>query len=159
MKSIIVRNYKNYSPAEKGERKSQLLTFYNKNLILSQWSAKYFSNFLDDKNERKMLCLILEKDHKILGFILGRMVGNIDCRYNLITLLIDKKYRGKGLSKTLLDRFLKIIRKNSTTKKVYLHFRDSSHLENFYRHYGFRKHRITGHYSNGEKKHYMEIPT
>jgi hypothetical protein len=56
-----------------------------------------------------------------------------------------------------LDEFLKIIGKNKSVKKVYLHFRDSNNFEGFYKHYGFEKHRTTGHYSNGEKKHYMEI--
>lgn len=104
-----------------------------------------------------MECFILEKDRQVIGFILGRKVGNIKPRYNLTTLLVDKRYRGRGFSNVLLNKFLKTIKKNKSVKKVYLHFRDSNDYKSFYRHYGFSKHRTTGTYSNGEKKHYMEI--
>lgn len=156
-KDFLICNYNDYSARIKELRKKQLASFYNKNFLLSQWSSDYFSNFLNDTNERKMECFVLEKNKNIAGFILGRIVGKIRCRYNLTTLLIDKKYRGKGCSKFLLDEFLKIVRKNKAIKKVYLHFRDSNDFEGFYRHYGFSRHRMSGTYSNGEKKHYMEI--
>ncbi len=97
------------------------------------------------------------KKQKNIGFILGRKVGNIKARYNLTTLLVDKQFRGKGYSKLLLNAFLKNVKKAKSSRKVYLHFRDSNNFEKFYQHYGFSGHRITGTYSNGEKKHYMEI--
>lgn len=152
-----VFDYDRYSSGIKNNRKKQLLSFYNKNFPLSRWSEKYFNRFLDDRKKRKMECLVLEKNEKIIGFILGRKFGNIKPRYNLTTLLVDGGYRGRGFSKVLLDKFLKTIKKNKSVKKVYLHFRDSNDYESFYRHYGFNKHRTTGTYSNGEKKHYMEI--
>lgn len=154
---IFIYNYKSRSARKKQTMKKQLANFYNKNFLLSRWSNEYFYDFLNDENERKMECCVLEKNRKIIGFILGREVGNIIDRYNLTTLLIDKKYRGKGYGKLLLDQFLKTMRKDKEISKVYLHFRDSNDFENFYEHYGFRKHRISGTYSNGEKKHYMEI--
>lgn len=156
-RDISIHNYKDYSLIKKRLRKKQLADFYNKNFSLSRWSNGYFYKFLDDKSERKMECFILEGDNKVIGFILGRKVGKIRFRYNLTTLLIDKKYRGKGCSKALMDKFLKTIKKNGEARKVYLHFRDSNDFEGFYRHCGFSKHRITGTYSNGERKHYMEI--
>jgi len=154
---VLVCNYKGYSARKKQLRKKQLADFYNKNFILSKWSNEYFYDFLKDENGRKMECFVLEKINKVVGFILGRKVGNIKFRYNLTTLLVDKKYRGKGYSKLLLDKFLKTVEKNKLSKKVYLHFRDSNDFEGLYRHFGFSEHRITGTYSNGEKKHYMEI--
>ncbi|MFA5777366.1 MAG: GNAT family N-acetyltransferase [Parcubacteria group bacterium] len=156
-KNFLVYNYIDYSPRKKQLRKKQLVDFYNENFSLSKWSEKYFNGFLDDKKERKMECFILEKNNKIIGFILGRKVGKIRFRYNLTTLLVDEKYRGKGYSKLLMDKFLKTIKENKEARKVYLHFRDSNDFEGFYKHYGFSGHRITGAYSNGEKKHYMEI--
>ena len=152
-----IRNYKDYPLAVKNSRKKQLSLFYNANFPLSQWSQNYFSAFLDDENERRMLCLVLEKNSKILGFILGRAVGNINNRYNITTLLIDEDQRGKKYGQFLLNKFLKTLRKDKSVKKAYLHFRDSNNLESFYNHCGFRKHRIAGYYSNGERKHYMEI--
>lgn len=157
MSTLLARDYKNYSPEIKRHRKKQLLAFYNSNFPLSQWSKKYFNAFLDDKNKGAMLCFVLEKNGKIVGFILGRTVGKIKKRLNLTTLVVDKKYRGQGLGKILLNTFLEKTKKNKSIKKVYLHFRDSNNLESFYKHYGFKKHRITGQYSNDEKKHYMEI--
>ena len=154
---VLIYDYKAYSARKKQLRKKQLADFYNKNFILSKWSNKYFYDFLNDKNERKMECFVLEKNKKAIGFILGRKVGNIKVRYNLTTLLVDRKYRGKGYSKLLLDKFLKAVKKNKSSEKVYLHFRDSNDYEGFYKRFGFSKHRITGTYSNGEKKHYMEI--
>ena len=156
-KNEKIFDYGNYSPKIKELRKKQLLNFYNENFPLSKWSSEYFNRFLDDKKERKMECFILEKNKKLIGFVLGRKVGNIKARYNLTTLLVDKKYRGNGYSKLLMNKFLKNIGRNKGARKVYLHFRDSNDLEGFYRHYGFSKHRITGTYSNGEKKHYMEF--
>lgn len=154
---VLIQNYKNYSPVKKQLKEKQLAHFYDRNFPLSQWGEKYFINFLNDKNKRGVLCLILEKNHQIIGFILGRTVGRIPNRLNLTTLLVDKKSRGKGFSKILLDAFLQIIKQKKSTKKVYLHFRDSTNLEAFYKHYGFKNHRLAGFYSNGEKKHYMEI--
>jgi ribosomal protein S18 acetylase RimI-like enzyme len=155
--NVSIYNFKEYSLKKKKLRKKRLIAFYNENFPLSRWSEKYFNTFLDDKNERRMECFVLEKNKTILGFILGRKVGNIRARYNLTTLLVDKNYREKGYSKLLLAAFLKTARKNKSTQKIYLHFRDSNNFEKFYQHYGFSGHRITGTYSNGEKKHYMEI--
>jgi ribosomal protein S18 acetylase RimI-like enzyme len=156
-RNVLIYNFRKYSLKKKHLRKKSLLTFYNENFPLSSWSEKYFNTFLSDKNGRKMECFVLEKNKKIIGFILGRKVGNIQARYNLTTLLIDKKNRGQGYSKLLLDAFLKTVKKNNLSRRAYLHFRDSNNFEKFYQHYGFSGHRITGTYSNGEKKHYMEI--
>lgn len=156
-KKFLVYNYENYSLKTKKLRKEQLANFYNKNFILSKWSEEYFNRFLDDKKERKMECFVFEKNAKVIGFVLGRKVGNIKSRYNLTTLLVDRKYRGKGYGKLLLNEFLKTVKKNKSSQKVYLHFRDSNDYESFYKNCGFSRHRITGTYSNGEKKHYMEI--
>lgn len=154
---INIFNYKKYPLQIKNIKEKKLAHFYNSNFPLSKWSNEYFNSFLNDENKRKMECFVLEKNYKIIGFILGRKVGNIKFRYNLTTLLMDKQYRGMGYSKLLLNEFLKNIKRNKEAKKVYLHFRDSNDFEGFYRHCGFSKHRITGFYSNGEKKHYMEI--
>jgi ribosomal protein S18 acetylase RimI-like enzyme len=156
-RDVLIYNFRKLPPEKKSLIGKFLATFYNKNFPLSRWSNKYFNIFLADKNARKMECFILEKNKKIIGFILGRKVGNIKARYNLSTLLVDKKYRGKGYSKLLLNAFLKNVKKNKSSTKVYLHFRDSNNFEGFYTHYGFSGHRISGIYSNGEKKHYMEI--
>lgn len=152
----FIHNYKDYPPTIKKLRKKQLANFYDQNFPLSQWGEQYFNTFLDDK-KREATCLVLEKNQKIIGFILGKTVGSIPNRLNLTTLLIDRKYRKKGLSRLLLDNFLTIIKQNKSINKIYLHFRDSNNFESFYKHYGFKNHRITGFYSNGEKKHYMEI--
>ena len=157
LQNFSIYNFREYSLKKKKLLKKQLAEFYNDNFPLSRWSEKYFNIFLDDKNARKMECFVLEKNKKIIGFILGRKVGNIKARYNLTTLLVDKKFRGKGYSKLLLNVFLKTVKKNKSSRKAYLHFRDSNNFEGFYKHYGFSGHRITGTYSNGEKKHYMEI--
>ena len=104
-----IRNYKDYPLAVKNSRKKQLSLFYNANFPLSQWSQNYFSAFLDDENERRMLCLVLEKNSKILGFILGRAVGNINNRYNITTLLIDEEppiLRGAVLPMYLFEAHL-----------------------------------------------------
>lgn len=154
---VSIYNFRRYSPKKKKLRRERLINFYNENFSLSQWSKKYFNVFLADKNERKMECFVLEKNNQIIGFILGRKVGNIKIRYNLTTLLVDKKYRGRGYSSLLLNVFLRTVKKNKSSRKAYLHFRDSNDFEKFYQHYGFSRHRITGTYSNGEKKHYMEI--
>jgi ribosomal protein S18 acetylase RimI-like enzyme len=154
---ISVHDYKKYSKKEKQIVKRKLANFYNNNFLLSKWSLEYFYGFLTDENEREMECFVAEKSKKLVGFILGRMVGNISNRYNLTTLLVDKNDRGKGYSTLLLDAFLKRIRKNKKVEKVYLHFRDSNNFENFYTHYGFSGHRVTGTYSNEERKHYMEM--
>lgn len=155
--NVSIYDFRRYSPRKKKLRRKLLVDYYNENFPLSRWSAKYFNTFLDDKNERKMECFVLEKNKKIIGFILGRKVGNIKARYNLTTLLVDKQHREKGYSKLLLNNFLKTVKKNKSFQKVYLHFRDSNNFEGFYKHCGFSGHRISGTYSNGEKKHYMEI--
>jgi ribosomal protein S18 acetylase RimI-like enzyme len=157
LQDFLVCDYADYSPRKKKLRKKQLVDFYNENFPLSRWSEEYFSRFLDDEKRRKMECFTIERNNKVAGFILGRKVGNIRSRYNLTTLLMDRKYRGKGYSKLLMEKFLKIVRENKSSRKVYLHFRDSNNFERFYKHCGFGGHRISGTYTNGEKKHYMEI--
>jgi len=154
---INIFNYKKYPPQVKKIKEKKLVHFYNSNFPLSSWSNEYFNSFLNDENKRKMECFILKRNKKIIGFILGRKVGNIRFRYNLTTLLVDKRFRGKGYSKLLLNEFLKNVKKNKSVQKVYLHFRDSNNFKEFYKHCGFRGHRIAGTYSNGEKKHFMEI--
>lgn len=105
-------------------------------------------------------CLPSDKRQKNLYWNCNRKRFSTNSRtsLNLATLLVSKQCRGKGYGDVLIKEFLKSAASIPRLKKIHLHFRDSnSQVENFYRRFGFGKHKICGTYSNGERKHYMEI--
>lgn len=130
------------------------LNLYNKNFPLSQWSEKYFNAFLANTS-RLPLGFYITKNGYPVGLVLGHIDKN--SAFNISILLVKPSCQKQGLGKYLIEKIIKEIRKNHSLKKAYLHFRDQNNLEKFYTKLGFGNHSIKGTYSNGDKKHYMDI--
>ncbi|HAV11215.1 MAG TPA: hypothetical protein DCX32_01595 [Candidatus Moranbacteria bacterium] len=137
------------------ETKEKLLSFYNSSFPKSQWSADYLDSFFRKKN--KGVCFLAKNKKEILGFALGKIHRDDEDSMTLCALYVDPSLRGGGHGGGLIRMFLAQAFESGLFKKAIIHYRDSNDLRIFYEKSGFGKHSIVGEYSNGEKKHQMEI--
>ena len=94
-------------------------------------NKKYFNEFLGN------LFLVAAADGNIFGYILGDKEKAGVASINLM--VIDKKYRGQGIGKLLLDKFCENAKKNKL-KEVYLFApKWNKKTLKFYENYGFFK--------------------
>lgn len=133
-----------------------LSDIYNKNFPLSPWSPEYFYSFLSDSS-RSSLGFYMKQDAELVGLVLGRLLSAKSNVFCLSALWINKDFRKKGYGKTLVQKLIPAIAARKKIKKIILHFRDANDLENYYSRLGFSGHKISGKYSNGNLKHYMEL--
>ena len=139
------------------QQRLSLLRFYNRNFPKSKWNEEPLKKYFSDR-KRRPLCIIIRNKDKITGLIMGRLSSADSPRLNLAVLLVSRRYRGRGWGKILMRELFKSAVKIPSLQKIYLHFRDSNgQLKSFYKRFGFGKHEICGKYTDGEKKHYMEI--
>lgn len=152
MKKISFKSF--YDLDEK--QKNIIIDIYNENFCKSQWSKGYF-DFYFNIDKRKTVSYFLVVEDKLIGFVWGKISEKNRKEFNISALWADKNYRNKGYGKLLMGKIIDYIFQNMNLEKAYLHFRDSNDLEDFYKNLGFSNHKIDEQYSNGEKKHYMEI--
>ena len=132
---------------------SPLKNIYNRNFPLSKWSSKKIRSFLKPGS----LIVIAKIKQEIVGFACGRPEKNNGKKFYISALLVRNKFRGKGFAEVITRALIDNASRFKKFDTVCLHFRESKNLKKFYKKIGFRNHRIDGDYSNGEKKHYMEI--
>jgi ribosomal-protein-alanine N-acetyltransferase len=98
--------------------------------------------------------IVAEKDHKIIGFIIG--VQMKPEKGKILMLSVLEKYRRQGIGSKLLAEYLKGI-SNKKIKKVALEVRtDNKKAIKFYQRYGFKiKKKISEFYQNGEDAYTM----
>jgi len=138
-------------------QRTAILDFHNQNFPNSKWNEHSFIKYFSEIPHHP-ICIAIRNEKAFDGIIIGRFSTNSQTSLNLATLLVSQRCRGRGYGEILMKEFFKSAANMPLLKKIYLHFRDSnSQIENFYQRFGFKKHRIYGKYSNGEKKHYMEI--
>lgn len=82
---------------------------------------------------------VAEKDNKLLGFLLG-FISQVNSEEAYIHLLcVDPDYRNKGLAKSFIKIFFKVIA-DMDCKKVFLITKPiNQHAINFYKKLGFKK--------------------
>lgn len=137
--------------------RTAILDFHNQNFPNSKWSEQSFKKYFTNTPHHPV-CIAIRNGKIFTGIAIGRFSTNSRSSLNLATLLVSKRCRGKGYGDVLIKEFFKSAASMLPLKKIHLHFRDSNgQIENFYKRFGFEKHGICGKYSNGEKKHYMEI--
>lgn len=132
------------------EKKKEVLSFYNDNFPKSQWSENFFMSFIKGK-ERSPIGYIIEINDEVAGMILGRVSKDREREFNLATLLVNENYRGRGVANVLMNRLIEEVREKEIFEKIYLHFRESNKLRDFYEKFGFNNFQKDGAYSNGEK--------
>lgn len=95
---------------------AQLHRTYNRAFPDSPWSKKYLTAFQKNK-KRRPVGYIMQTERKISGFILGRSLEENLSFLNLSTVWIGKKYRGKGLGKLLIKKFIQTAFRRKNLKK------------------------------------------
>ena len=96
-------------------------------------SEKYFKLFVD---EDKMF-FVAEDNNKIVGYILGEpMKGRLA---NLGLLAVDKKFRGKGVGKKLVDAMRKRCDEKGLTYLLLYAPKSNKKTLEFYRKCGFKE--------------------
>lgn len=116
------------------------------NFIDSEYDERIKNNIENLKNtEEGLIAYDIRKNMKSINEKLLANSGK-DYKSELSFFAIDEEYRGKGIGKELLCRFIKYLKKNNISE-FYL-YTDTSSDYKFYEHFGFNK--------KGEQ--YMELP-
>lgn len=99
--------------------------------------------------------IVAEKNHKIVGFIIGVQIKLEKGKILMLSIL--EKYRHQGIGSKLLEEYIKIISEKKI-KKVALEVRtDNKKAIKFYQKYGFIiKKKLSDFYQNGEDAYTME---
>lgn len=135
----------------------EILNLHNQNLPNSKWNDKHLERYFAN-DYLHPICITIEGRNGLIGLAIGRLSFNNHSKLNLSTLSVSPRSRGRGYGEDLLKEFFIAALRISSMKIIYLHFRDSNRkVKDFYTRFGFEKHKICGKYSNGERKHYMEI--
>lgn len=139
------------------QERLSILKLYNQNFPKSRWNEKSLQKYFSDR-KRRPLCIIIGNKDKLTGLITGRFSPVDKSKLNLAALLVSRRYQGRGWGEILMREFFKAAVKIPSLQIIYLRFRDSNrNLKNFYKRFGFGSCVISGKYSDGEKKYYMEI--
>jgi ribosomal protein S18 acetylase RimI-like enzyme len=143
-------------PGAKKER-FEIIRLQNDTFPDSCWSNDYLEKYFADSS-RCPICITIRSEKDFVGFSIARLDRNSDSRMLLSALSVSPQFRGNGYGEKLIKKFFVAALDLPSLKKIRLHFRDSNkQIENFYARFGFQNHEICSEYSNGEKKHLMEI--
>jgi ribosomal protein S18 acetylase RimI-like enzyme len=135
----------------------EMLKLHNKAFPNSKWGKNYFEKFFSEKY-RAPICVFVVKRKKIAGFAIGHRHPKNKSNFVLCLILVAPYHRGKKIGNELMIKFFAAAFELPWMKTLILHFRESNRrVKKFYTQFGFKNHRISGKYSNGEKKHYMSI--
>lgn len=110
-------------------------------------SDNYREKQLKYISSRKKIFLVLEIDNKIVGYVNGYIVDNVDIYYHesvayLDCLCVDKSFRNQGYGKKLIDEFTKVV-KNKGVKYIKLNaFESNIPAVNLYKKEGFEEYSI-----------------
>ena len=96
-------------------------------------SEKYFRLFVDSDK----MFFVAEKGREIIGYVLGEpMKGNLA---NLGLLAVDRKFRGKGIGKKLIDAMRKRCDEKGLTYILLYAPKNNKKTLEFYREHGFKE--------------------
>lgn len=99
--------------------------------------------------------IVAEKDHKIIGFLIGVKIDSEKAK--ILMLSVSQLYRKQNIGSSLLNQFLKEIKK-ANINQISLEVRtDNEKAIKFYQKHGFRiTEKLTEFYQNGEEAYTMK---
>lgn len=121
---------------------------YDKSLDLS-WTYSAGKRYFKDRiRKRNGLVEVVENNGKIIGYMCGgiaeRLVYRKKAKYaELENMIIDKKFRGKGIGKRLVEDFINWCKENKSDFVVVTAFVKNEPTVNFYRKLGFKDYNLT----------------
>lgn len=134
-----------------------ILDLHNQSFPDSTWDSNDFEVFFADKSLRP-ICTTIKSGDETIGLAIGRLSFNDISRLNLSALSVSRRHQGNGHGEDLVKKFFHAALDITSMEKIFLHFRNSNKsVKKFYDRFGFKNHTICGKYSDGEKKHYMDI--
>lgn len=112
-----------------------------KNLIDSNITEEYFTNFIENVlNKNHKIIVIEDSDNNLIGtgtILIEKKLTNDGCKMGHIeNILIDEKYRGNGYGELLVNYLLGIGKENKCYR---VDLNCTSELEHFYQKNGFEK--------------------
>jgi len=137
------------------EELEKLFVLNNLAFPKSVWPKKNFEDYFT-QDEFFPLGFVLKIDAEISSFVFGKITPSRKF-FNIDSLWISEKQRGKSFGKTLVEKLLKEIKKIESVETVGLRFREANRLEKFYQQLGFSQPKIIGQYKNGENKIGMKL--
>ena len=119
--------------------------------LTEQYSPSLFNFFYESYPKG---FIVAEKEHKIIGFIIGVKTTIYTSR--ILMLSVSKKYRRQKIGSSLLIEFLKVML-NEKVKCIELEVRtDNQKAKNFYIRYGFKiKGKIEDFYQDSKSAYTM----
>lgn len=96
----------------------------------SKWSYQQFQDCLQAQH----YCVVLEEDHRIIGFAVLLLIG---AESEILNIAVKKEMRGQGYGKLLLEHLLQISKKQGV-KDIFLEVRISNfRARKLYEEHGF----------------------
>lgn len=115
------------------------------NIVGDEYREKYFNKTIEDVKKNDGKILLYKDNDKIVGLIIGIINNNETERYafkaprrgRITELVIDKKYRGKGIGKELLLKMKEYLKSNGCEKIMIAVFGYNESAIRFYKKNGF----------------------
>ena len=115
------------------------------NIVGDEYREKYFNKTIEDVKKNDGKILLYKDNDKIVGLIIGIINNNETERYafkaprrgRITELVIDKKYRGKGIGKELLLKMKEYLKSNGCEKIMIEVFGYNESAIRFYKKNGF----------------------
>ena len=115
------------------------------NIVGDEYREKYFNKTIEDVKKNDGKILLYKDNDKIVGLIIGIINNNETERYafkaprrgRITELVIDKKYRGKGIGKELLLKMKEYLKSNGCEKILIAVFGYNESAIRFYKANGF----------------------
>ena len=89
----------------------------------AQWNAAEYENLFADEPTQSRSALVLEDNHELAGFIVGRQIAD---EWEIENVAIHGPARRRGLGARLLSEFLDLARERGG-RQVFLEVRESNH--------------------------------
>lgn len=115
------------------------------NIVGNEYREKYFEKTLEEVKKYNGKILLYEDNKKIVGLIVGIVNNGEITRYDfkspkrgrITEFIIDKKYRGKGIGKILLNEMKDYLKYNGCKKILIAVFGYNESAIRFYEENGF----------------------
>ena len=92
-------------------------------LTASRWNQEAYAKLFTEKDAPQRLSLVIEKDERVMGFLVGRQVAELE--WEIENVAIHGQARRRGLGSRLLGEFLDLVR-SRRGNEIYLEVRESN---------------------------------
>jgi ribosomal-protein-alanine N-acetyltransferase len=92
-------------------------------LTAARWSREAYAKLFAQEDAPRRLSLVIEEDDRVMGFIVGCQVADVE--WEIENVAVNAQARHRGLGSRLLGEFLDLVR-SRRGNEIYLEVRESN---------------------------------